>query len=110
MLERNAQITIMGRIYQEAKKVLVWLGEAADDSDAIFEWMNSPDGGQRTGLGSNWRLLEDTWGNVLLAVSCRPYWRRVWVIQKILGARSLDILCGMKWISIEAFREIISYY
>jgi len=71
VLERNAQVAIMGRIYREAKKVLVWLGEAADDSDTMFEWMNSPDGGQRTWLGSDWRLLEDMWGKALLAVSCR---------------------------------------
>jgi hypothetical protein len=32
------------------------------------------------------------------------------VIQEILGARSLDILCGVKRISMEAFGEIISHY
>jgi hypothetical protein len=40
---RNRQVAMMGRIYQEATKVLVWLGEAADDSEIVFDRMN-PEG------------------------------------------------------------------
>ncbi|KAF2135365.1 uncharacterized protein K452DRAFT_239048, partial [Aplosporella prunicola CBS 121167] len=31
--ERNSQVEMMGQIYSAAKKVLVWLGPAAEDSD-----------------------------------------------------------------------------
>jgi hypothetical protein len=35
--ERNAQVARMGRIFHDATKVLVWLGQAADDGDLLFE-------------------------------------------------------------------------
>jgi hypothetical protein len=35
--EKSQQIQIMARIYGVASRVLVWLGEAADDSDEAIE-------------------------------------------------------------------------
>ena len=37
ILERNAQVAVMRRIYHSAARVQVWLGEEADDSDAAFK-------------------------------------------------------------------------
>ncbi|RGP81300.1 het-6or heterokaryon incompatibility het-6or allele [Fusarium longipes] len=39
--EKSKQVEIMGRIYSQAKKVLVWLGQAADNSDELMDaWQN----------------------------------------------------------------------
>jgi hypothetical protein len=37
---------MIGRIYREAKKVLVWLGEASDDSDIDFDHLGSYNGSE----------------------------------------------------------------
>ncbi|KAH8645843.1 heterokaryon incompatibility protein-domain-containing protein [Xylariales sp. PMI_506] len=36
MEERNSQVLLMRSIYRSASKVVVWLGEDADDSDLVF--------------------------------------------------------------------------
>jgi hypothetical protein len=38
-VERNTQVAQMADIYRSAKTVLVWLGEATDDSDAMMGWV-----------------------------------------------------------------------
>lgn len=35
--EKNGQVALMRRIYTAAAQVLVWLGQEADDSDAVME-------------------------------------------------------------------------
>jgi hypothetical protein len=90
--ERNNQVAIMGKIFHHATKVLVWLGEAADDSDFLLEHIKP-----REDWGYDWGGPLDlrTW-TAMFHFYSRPYWRRVWVIQEILGARCLDLFCGMK--------------
>src|SRR5690242_19071913 len=36
--ERNAQVKMMGSIFADAREVVVYLGESADDSDLVMEW------------------------------------------------------------------------
>ncbi|KXX75458.1 Heterokaryon incompatibility protein 6, OR allele [Madurella mycetomatis] len=36
-VEKSHQVQLMGRIYANAKQVVVWLGPAADESDAVME-------------------------------------------------------------------------
>jgi hypothetical protein len=69
--EVKSQILFMARIYSQASRVLVWLGKAADDSDAVLEDLRAAGSGQQEkrdhdseGLR---RLLE------------RPWFRRAWV-------------------------------
>ncbi|CZR49862.1 uncharacterized protein FPRO_16069 [Fusarium proliferatum ET1] len=38
--ERNQQVRIMGDIYKSARQVVVWLGDAADDSHLVFQHLN----------------------------------------------------------------------
>jgi hypothetical protein len=37
--ERNNQVMLMGCIYQDAQKVLVWLGPAADKTEELYKTM-----------------------------------------------------------------------
>ena len=41
--ERNSQVAFMGDIYRSANRVLVWLGEADDESDLAFDLMPTVD-------------------------------------------------------------------
>lgn len=37
--ERSAQVRVMGSIYAGAKEVIVYVGESADGSDAVMQWL-----------------------------------------------------------------------
>ncbi|RDW85334.1 hypothetical protein BP6252_02924 [Coleophoma cylindrospora] len=98
--ERNHQVQLMGRIYRGARKVIVWLGPAKDNSDFAIEMTE--------------RINELTVENItqyraaLLALCQRSYWRRVWITQEIHLARNYIIHCGRKSISDTAFDHAIA--
>lgn len=93
ILERNEQVLLMKRIYQKAKNVLVYLGESSDDIDVALS----------DSMASQLRLVMPRTispdfnakrAKALMTLFYRPYWRRVWIIQEILSASNLEILCG----------------
>ncbi|KAH8594517.1 heterokaryon incompatibility protein-domain-containing protein [Bisporella sp. PMI_857] len=99
--ERNKQVANMGKIFRHATKVLVWLGEAADDSDLLFDHISA----EEDGWGYEWvGPLDSRSAEAMLAFYCRSYWKRVWVIQEILIATSLDLFCGTKCMPMDMYR------
>ncbi|CAO2654062.1 Nn.00g107950.m01.CDS01 [Neocucurbitaria sp. VM-36] len=50
--EKNYQVPLMGRIYSNARKVLVWLGPGTEDSDQAFMILHE-----------FWLLLHERWGS-----------------------------------------------
>lgn len=88
--ERNQQVGIMGDIYRRANNVLVWLGEAADESHLVFS---------RIGAFNNKTLNEaaqtDQERRAWKALTTRPWFFRTWVIQEVaLNSRKTIIMCG----------------
>ncbi|KIX10360.1 uncharacterized protein Z518_01442 [Rhinocladiella mackenziei CBS 650.93] len=102
--EKNRLVARMSEIYQEAAKVLVFLGDGPDcsslfdffeaigtatDVDAVLEMTDIP-----AVLAEFWRLLE------------RPWWSRVWVIQEFAYARKDPLIgYGYRWTDARTFRE-----
>ena len=90
ILERNHQVCLMHEVYSTAYSVLVWLGEASDESDTAMdllkEWSAWP---TRTQHAETPPILD--------SVICRPWWSRIWIVQELALARSDPIiLCGRK--------------
>jgi hypothetical protein len=87
-LERNHQVNYMGQIYSNALQVMVWLGPAADNSDVALRIIQNP----------RWdpSKLKEQEKCEIRALFSRSYWKRVWVIQEVMLARSLLLFCGMK--------------
>ncbi|KAF5672652.1 heterokaryon incompatibility het-6 [Fusarium circinatum] len=89
--ERNQQVRIMGDIYKSARQVVVWLGDAADDSHLVFQHLNDetiPDS-----FHSGSPPPEDkrrAWS----ALVKRPWFFRTWVIQEIVLAKRAVMMCG----------------
>ncbi|KAF5983383.1 heterokaryon incompatibility protein het-6 [Fusarium bulbicola] len=89
--ERNQQVRIMGDIYKSARQVVVWLGDAADDSHLVFHHLNDetiPDS-----FHSGSPPPEDkrcAW----IALVKRPWFFRTWVIQEIALAKRAVMMCG----------------
>lgn len=102
--EKNLQVECMGNIFSKAKEVVCWLGledegtKTAFDSLRCAETYRGPTWGfqQRVERSSSalWRLLQ------------RDYWSRLWIVQEIVLARNLTLMCGkhlLSWNFLEMF-------
>ncbi|RYO19167.1 hypothetical protein AA0111_g10544 [Alternaria arborescens] len=118
MRERGHQVQQMCKIYSQAEEVVVWLGEATQETDVLMgslqqlENHSSIYGYKR----SHWDLsqwttfwLLDSKGpdvqlrkglNLLLS---RPWFRRVWILQEIANAKRANIWCGTKSVKSHIF-------
>lgn len=84
--ERSHQVAMMCRIYSNATRCLVYLGEEADNSDLAVEFLQfhnvaSPDTTKKY-AGPVSRLFQ------------RPYFRRLWVLQELVLSRDILVHCG----------------
>ena len=89
--ERNSQVTFMGDIYRSADHVLVWLGEADDESDLAFDLMPKIDINfvKSREASKIWSFFHNA--------TQRPYMSRVWVIQEfVLAEKDPIVMCGHK--------------
>jgi hypothetical protein len=79
--ERGHQVQHMGKIYENAKEVFVWLGKqrlsrALRDWAEADQWSECPED------------LRDEWNDI----RCNPYWNRAWIVQEILLARRVTVV------------------
>jgi len=85
--ERNQHVRIMGDIYKSAKQVVVWLGDAADDSHLVFDQFKDDTVADSP---TPPEVKRQAW----LALLRRPWFYRTWVIQEIALSRRALIMCG----------------
>jgi hypothetical protein len=64
----------MAKIYAQANRVVVWLGEAAGNSDEALEGIRVA-GGKETTNSSNTEMIQQA----IIALLGRPWFRRIWV-------------------------------
>ena len=71
--EQGQQVQLMARIYSQAARVLVWLGETADDSDnALDRILIAAENGSSS-------LNDEAIQQPILALLRRPWFQRIWV-------------------------------
>ena len=94
--ERNHQVTQMGKIYNQAKAVIVWLGSPDSDSELAFEvlsraewieFIKPPMDLAKIVVGT--RKLTSFY-----SILTRDYWTRLWIIQEFLMAKDFTLQCG----------------
>jgi Heterokaryon incompatibility protein (HET) len=80
--ERNAQVAMMGQIYQNATRVIVDVGETSPDSDYALDAIVhcSEKALYAMELGLNIR-------NTVNELYRRPWFQRVWVLQEVFRSR-----------------------
>ncbi|XXG95846.1 hypothetical protein Hte_002117 [Hypoxylon texense] len=95
--EQWCQVQLMARIYMKAELVVAWLGPEAEDSSLaldllqeVSEVINQPEAMDKL-IASKHRQNHFT---ALVHLFERDYWRRLWVVQEVLNARSVRVLCG----------------
>ncbi|MCJ1360121.1 MAG: hypothetical protein MMC33_010124 [Icmadophila ericetorum] len=122
--EKNAQVRLMRRIYQGAAEVLIWLGKAADNSDAAFELI------RRLVFANDYDSIYDIrrlylWDNVpklfnlppttervwydMFGLLRRPWFSRAWVIQEVAVASKAQVICGRETSSWKNFAKAFMY-
>lgn len=92
--ERNAQVGIMRRIYSNAENVLVWLGEARDNSDLVMTERGIIDNFHAIDAEMWKAVMKGPRWNAFCQILERPWWRRTWIIQELAFARSVRVFCG----------------
>jgi hypothetical protein len=128
--ERRHQVGMMFTIFQQASQVLVWLGQAYDNSDVVMQVLKLEEEPHTTSIRSNWVMGEwDLTSSLyyaddsedlrywrwLMGVSkavvnlCqRPFWKRLWVFQELRHAEDIRLVCGQHIITWAAFRKLWS--
>ncbi|KAF2035905.1 HET-domain-containing protein, partial [Setomelanomma holmii] len=79
--ERSQQVQLMREIYSNARRVIVWLGdEALDTQEHATDLLRT--------APSTLKATFDGIGELLLN---RPYWTRLWVVQEVMYAKELVV-------------------
>ncbi|KAF2825341.1 HET-domain-containing protein, partial [Ophiobolus disseminans] len=97
IIERNHQVQQMGSIYSRAKNVIAWIG---NDTDIVllFQLVHDSIRGDSVPFDRDPRLLIEKLEN-------HVYWKRAWITQELLLARSLDFLAREVLVSMNSIRE-----
>ncbi|KAM0139052.1 hypothetical protein ACHAP3_003320 [Botrytis cinerea] len=86
--EKSHQIGLMAKIFGLADRVIVYLGEAADDSDQALKIIRGVEDEFMDPSSSK----ENEKG--ILELLERPWFQRIWVLQEVGLARRILIMCG----------------
>jgi hypothetical protein len=87
--ERSHQVSIMGRIYSSASRVIVWLGVYSGLAAEGLLWITAAYLSDNTTLDTL-PDYEKQLGELLKL----PYWSRIWIVQEYVLAKSIDIWLG----------------
>ncbi|KAH6721990.1 heterokaryon incompatibility protein-domain-containing protein [Leptodontidium sp. MPI-SDFR-AT-0119] len=101
--ERGAQVAIMGDIYRAAEKVLSWLGPEDSYTEEALNFLSKLAAIPEAHYGKIARditsfileLPSKGWESLSSLLS-RPYFNRAWVVQEVVLAKNLTMLCGSK--------------
>jgi hypothetical protein len=114
--ERNHQVSMMRAIYSSAKIVLVWLGTADGGSDLAMDFMHQfasyddEEAHDRQARLSAF-LSDSSFDQVISGVDAlfrRSYWGRIWIIQEVVLARDLSIMCGPKTLEWDVLQNFLT--
>lgn len=98
--EKNHQVQMMGEIFSHAKVVIAWTGSLGRDSlEAQKVMAHLRAMAQRPFSRSGSRDLVPESQELVSQFLDRGYWYRLWIIQEIVLARELRILCGTSEVS-----------
>ncbi|KAF8861593.1 HET-domain-containing protein [Acephala macrosclerotiorum] len=91
--EQGQQVQLMAKIYSNAHRVIVWLGEKTEDTNGAL---------QDICLAANGKSTEHSKKNTILNLLERPWFQRIWVLQEVAAARHvvmIALLCSFSEIA-----------
>lgn len=98
-MEKSSQIKLMTEIYRRASSVAIWLGPKADDSEQALDFLRDLRLTCRSGSERDIKSLLTSSKHLrdLAAVAAlfqRSYWTRIWVVQEVFNAKTINVYCG----------------
>jgi hypothetical protein len=100
LVERAKQVALMGKIYKQARTILVWLGDGDDDSKIALSYLKNLAAGGHVlshngcaGRQVNSRPCTSQLA-ALVRLFHRPWWYRVWVLQETTLSWNCVVYCG----------------
>jgi hypothetical protein len=94
----------MGRVYEQSKVTLAWLGEASENSDSAMDFLDEleklPTLSEKGVFLIRQIMLEpctETGYDALFKLFCRPWWTRMWIVQELLLSKTVVLWCGDQW-------------
>jgi Heterokaryon incompatibility protein (HET) len=113
--ERKHQVQIMKLIYENAKCAYSWLGHAHSDSDWLFDTLNDARLGavawavspistlppqyvhrRRLAFNRSGYILSKRLFTAIAALTTRPYWTRIWILQEVVLSAEVIMICGTR--------------
>jgi hypothetical protein len=101
--EKGHQVELMGRIYSQASKVIVWLGEADSTSSLAVSVISISSVSDYSSAAEKLKKL-----SAVLKLCRREYWTRLWIIQEVLLAADIILCCGSESFSWDSLSRLIS--
>ncbi|KAK5691125.1 hypothetical protein LTR97_011777 [Elasticomyces elasticus] len=105
--ERNAQVQRMQDIFSGAYQVLAYVGESADDSSVLLEAMQTSQGSLHPSLKAHGQYVDNSLWRCLDIFLRRRWFSRIWVVQEVVLARKIILMCGESHTSWEAFQGAV---
>lgn len=111
--DRNHQVSNMGKIYQQAALVLVWLGEQSQDSDQAIDFIEKVHELSNPGVSELYtrtKIEHYVEWKAMNSLFRREYWQRTWIIQEIQLAKDVLFHCGDRvftWAAAGAFYDFL---
>jgi hypothetical protein len=120
--ERNHQVEMMSDIYRRACYVYVWLGKSDNCIESVMKTIKADfrryyDCDPATRKPGKLRKLDrnsdksppnELSGPALQHFFGNPYWLRLWIVQEIMLARYIRVICGETLLSWEELRRFCS--
>ncbi|KAH8726023.1 heterokaryon incompatibility protein-domain-containing protein [Phaeosphaeriaceae sp. PMI808] len=114
LAERSQQVAQMKDVYKKASMVFVWLGESNELSERAFDKLHNLaehldwDGvvPKRHFGGNPMEPQHEKW-EAISEILYRPWFRRIWIIQEVLSAPHVLMVCGKDILFFEVFLRIV---
>ncbi|KAF6812096.1 ankyrin and HET domain-containing protein [Colletotrichum musicola] len=106
--EKSHQVPLMSEIYSSAGTVFAWLGPGSPSTGLCFEALREIRDIPKHQTPSEGDLRKLIRAYVLAtSIALNPYWSRIWIVQELVLARRLIVVCGESAEDIENFLRSI---
>lgn len=105
--EKADQVRLMTRIYKKAESVAIWLGPRSADSDLGMDLIEKVSDGAEFPLEITKRTpapFSERNFAAVVALFDREYWHRLWVVQEVFNAQTIEVHCGSTMLPWGAFK------
>ncbi|EME44369.1 hypothetical protein DOTSEDRAFT_72012 [Dothistroma septosporum NZE10] len=94
--ERTHQVGLMSSIYSTAEQVMVWLGPAYGDSNLALQTLSRWASAENVPDAEICKIWWKPHGAALRRLCERTYWSRLWILQELVLAKDVLLICGSR--------------